>query len=197
MPGCLGLDGFWQLIGFFLTWTGGNGKGRALGVKDLKFKGQVRPYHNKITYQIDIKKFITRPTHMVWGEAVLKVKDKAIYFAKDLQAELAAHEIYPWPPRSDSLWRQISVSTVPGLRQPPARLHRTFTIHLGLLKSSILRLLSLPFNGLAVQTSRQSLRFTRVTRVLRAQRPGHPLPPATDKYINLSLIHISEPTRPY
>ena len=69
MPGCLG-------------------KGRALGVKDLKFKGQVRPYHEKITYHIDIKKFITRPTHMVWGDAVLKVKNKAIYFAKDLQVGL-------------------------------------------------------------------------------------------------------------
>ncbi|MFL3026086.1 MAG: bifunctional 3-hydroxydecanoyl-ACP dehydratase/trans-2-decenoyl-ACP isomerase [Candidatus Neomarinimicrobiota bacterium] len=88
MPGCLGLDGFWQLLGFFLTWTGGKGKGRALGVKDLKFKGQVRPYHKKITYHIDIKKFITRPTHMVWGDAVLKVKNKAIYFAKDLQVGL-------------------------------------------------------------------------------------------------------------
>lgn len=88
MPGCLGLDGFWQLLGFFLTWIGGEGKGRALGVKDLKFKGQVRPYHEKIIYQIDIKKFITRPTHMVWGDAVLKVKDKAIYFAKDLQVGL-------------------------------------------------------------------------------------------------------------
>ena len=88
MPGCLGLDGFWQLIGFFLTWIGGEGKGRALGVKELKFKGQVRPFHKKITYQIDIKKYITRPTHMVWGDAVLKVKDKAIYFAKDLQVGL-------------------------------------------------------------------------------------------------------------
>jgi 3-hydroxyacyl-[acyl-carrier protein] dehydratase/trans-2-decenoyl-[acyl-carrier protein] isomerase len=74
--------------GFFLTWIGGEGKGRALGVKELKFKGQVRPFHKKITYQIDIKKYITRPTHMVWGDAVLKVKDKAIYFAKDLQVGL-------------------------------------------------------------------------------------------------------------
>ena len=88
MPGCLGLDGFWQLLGFFLTWAGGKGKGRALGVKDLKFKGQVRPYHEKITYKIDIKKFITKPTHMVWGDAVLEVKNKAIYFAKDLQVGL-------------------------------------------------------------------------------------------------------------
>jgi 3-hydroxyacyl-[acyl-carrier protein] dehydratase/trans-2-decenoyl-[acyl-carrier protein] isomerase len=88
MPGCLGLDGFWQLIGFFLTWIGGNGRGRALGVKDLKFKGQVRPFHKKITYEIDIRKFITRPTHIVWGDAVLKVKNKVIYIAKDLQVGL-------------------------------------------------------------------------------------------------------------
>ena len=88
MPGCLGLDGFWQLIGFFLTWVGGDGRGRALGVKDLKFKGQVRPYHEKIIYKIDIKKFITRPTYMAWCDAVIEVKDKAIYFAKDLQVGL-------------------------------------------------------------------------------------------------------------
>lgn len=88
MPGCLGLDGFWQLIGFFLTWLGGPGRGRALGVKDLKFKGQVRPYQKKITYQIDIRKWIKRPTFMAWGDAVLQVKDKAIYFARDLQVGL-------------------------------------------------------------------------------------------------------------
>jgi len=88
MPGCLGLDGFWQLVGFFLTWSGGEGRGRALGVKELKFKGQVRPYHEKITYKIDIKKFITRPTYMAWCDAVIEVKDKAIYFAKDVQVGL-------------------------------------------------------------------------------------------------------------
>jgi len=88
MPGCLGLDGFWQLVGFFLSWAGGQGRGRALGVKELKFKGQVRPYHEKVSYRIDIRKFITRPTFMAWGDAVLQVKDKAIYFAKDLQVGL-------------------------------------------------------------------------------------------------------------
>ena len=90
MPGCLGLDGFWQLIGFFLSWAGGRGRGRALGVKELKLKGQVRPYHNKITYLIDIRKLITKPTFMAWGDAVLKVddKDKAIYFAKYIQVGL-------------------------------------------------------------------------------------------------------------
>ena len=88
MPGCLGLDGFWQLIGFFLSWSGGKGKGRALGVKDLKFKGQVRPYHSIITYTIHIRKFIKRPTFMAWGDASLSVKNKEIYFAKDLQVGL-------------------------------------------------------------------------------------------------------------
>ena len=88
MPGCLGLDGFWQLIGFYLSWAGGKGKGRALGVKELKLKGQVRPYHEKITYSIDIRKFITKPTFMAWGDAVLIVKEKAIYLAKDLQVGL-------------------------------------------------------------------------------------------------------------
>ena len=88
MPGCLGLDGFWQLLGFFLTWVGGKGKGRALGVKEVKFKGQVRPYHDKITYKIDIKKIIKRPVYMVWGDANLLINDKIIYTARDLQVGL-------------------------------------------------------------------------------------------------------------
>ena len=88
MPGCLGLDGFWQLLGFFLSWAGGKGRGRALGVKELKFKGQVRPYHDKIIYTIDIKKVMKSPIAMVWGDAALSVKDRVIYFAKDLQVGL-------------------------------------------------------------------------------------------------------------
>ncbi len=88
MPGCLGLDGFWQLVGFFLSWIGGQGRGRALGVKELKFKGQVRPYHDTISYLIDIRKIITRPVYMAWADAALKIKDRTIYFAKDLQVGL-------------------------------------------------------------------------------------------------------------
>ena len=88
MPGCLGLDGFWQLLGFFLSWIGGDGYGRALGVQDLKFKGMVYPHHEKISYKIDIKKLITRPVHMAWADAELKVKDHIIYFAKNIQVGL-------------------------------------------------------------------------------------------------------------
>ncbi|MDX1283788.1 MAG: bifunctional 3-hydroxydecanoyl-ACP dehydratase/trans-2-decenoyl-ACP isomerase [Draconibacterium sp.] len=88
MPGCLGLDGFWQLLGFFLSWSGGKGRGRALGVKELKFKGQVRPYHDLITYKLDIKKIIKKPVPMAWADASLSIKNKMIYFAKDLQVGL-------------------------------------------------------------------------------------------------------------
>ncbi len=88
MPGCLGLDGLWQLLGFFLSWTGGQGKGRALGCGNVKFKGQVRPYHKLVSYQMDIKKLITRPVHMAWADAVMKVEEKVIYFAENLQVGL-------------------------------------------------------------------------------------------------------------
>ncbi len=88
MPGCLGLDGLWQLIGFYLTWIGGEGRGRALGVGNLKFKGQVRPYHKKITYKIDIKKLITKPVYMIWGDGELCIDDRTIYIAKGLQVGL-------------------------------------------------------------------------------------------------------------
>ena len=90
MPGCLGLDGMWQLVGFFLTWMNGKGRGRALGVGDLKFKGQVRPYHEKIIYRIDIKKILDRNGKlMIWADGELSTSDnRTIYFAKNLQVGL-------------------------------------------------------------------------------------------------------------
>ena len=90
MPGCLGLDGMWQLVGFFLTWINGKGRGRALGVGDLKFKGQVRPYHKKILYKIDIKKILDRNGKlMIWADGELSTSDnRTIYFAKNLQVGL-------------------------------------------------------------------------------------------------------------
>ena len=67
MPGCLGRDGFWQLIGFYLSWAGGTVKRRALCVKELKFKDQVRPYHYKITYIINIKNLLRNPPLWLGG----------------------------------------------------------------------------------------------------------------------------------
>lgn len=57
-------------------------------MKDLKFKGQVRPYHHTIRYRIDIRKIIKKPVYMAWADAVLKIKDRTIYFAKDVQVGL-------------------------------------------------------------------------------------------------------------
>ena len=90
MPGCLGLDGMWQLVGFYLTWIGGKGRGRALGVGDVKFKGQIRPYHEKIIYDIDIKRVINKNNkHVVWADGTVTTdKNKKIYFAKNLQVGL-------------------------------------------------------------------------------------------------------------
>lgn len=88
MPGCLGLDGLWQLLGFFLSWAGGLGKGRALGCGKVRFKGQVRPYHKLVSYELDIKKLITRPVYMAWADAVMRVEEKVIYFAENLQVGL-------------------------------------------------------------------------------------------------------------
>ena len=90
MPGCLGLDGMWQLVGFYLTWLGGKGRGRALGVGDVKFKGQIRPYHKKIIYDIDIKRVVNKNNkHVVWADGTVTTdKNKKIYFAKNLQVGL-------------------------------------------------------------------------------------------------------------
>ena len=106
MPGCLGLDGLWQLVGFFLTWCGGKGRGRALGVGDVKFKGQIRPYHTKITYSIDVKKLLNRNDQlMIWADGTVTTNDnRTIYFAKNLQVGLFNNLTYDFggDPSQDS-----------------------------------------------------------------------------------------------
>jgi 3-hydroxyacyl-[acyl-carrier protein] dehydratase / trans-2-decenoyl-[acyl-carrier protein] isomerase len=88
MPGCLGLDAMWQLVGFFLCWMGGPGKGRALGVGEVKFTGQVVPTAKKVTYRVDIKRLIMRKLYMGIADATMEVDGKVIYEATDLRVGL-------------------------------------------------------------------------------------------------------------
>ncbi len=88
MPGCLGLDAMWQLVGFFLGWKGGKGRGRALGAGDVKFTGQVTPKNKLVTYRIDMKRVIMRKLVMGIGDGVMEVDGRVIYEAKDLRVGL-------------------------------------------------------------------------------------------------------------
>ncbi|MBI4005861.1 MAG: 3-hydroxyacyl-[acyl-carrier-protein] dehydratase FabA [Gammaproteobacteria bacterium] len=88
MPGCLGLDAMWQLVGFFLGWMGAPGSGRALGASEVKFTGQVTPNNRKVTYYIDMKRVILRKLIMGVADARMDVDGKVIYTAKDLRVGL-------------------------------------------------------------------------------------------------------------
>jgi 3-hydroxyacyl-[acyl-carrier protein] dehydratase / trans-2-decenoyl-[acyl-carrier protein] isomerase len=88
MPGCLGLDAMWQLAGFFLGWLGGLGKGRALGVGEVKFTDMVLPTAKVVSYVIDFKRVIMRKLVVGIADGVVKVDGKTIYEAKDLRVGL-------------------------------------------------------------------------------------------------------------
>ena len=88
MPGCLGLDAMWQLIGFFLGWLGGPGHGRALGAGEVKFTGQVTPKNRLVVYKIDLKRVIMRKLIMGIADASMEVDGETIYTAKDLRVGL-------------------------------------------------------------------------------------------------------------
>ncbi len=88
MPGCLGLDAMWQLIGFHLGWLGGPGRGRALGSGEVKFSGQVTPENKLLTYRVNLKRVIQRKLHMGIGDASLEADGREIYTAKSLRVGL-------------------------------------------------------------------------------------------------------------
>jgi 3-hydroxyacyl-[acyl-carrier protein] dehydratase/trans-2-decenoyl-[acyl-carrier protein] isomerase len=88
MPGCLGLDAMWQLVGFFLGWKGNLGRGRALGSGEVKFTGQILPTAKKVTYHINLKRVIERKLVMGIADGRVSVDGKDIYFAKDLRVGL-------------------------------------------------------------------------------------------------------------
>ncbi|MDP7142442.1 MAG: bifunctional 3-hydroxydecanoyl-ACP dehydratase/trans-2-decenoyl-ACP isomerase [Alphaproteobacteria bacterium] len=88
MPGCLGLDALWQLVGFYLGWTGAPGSGRALGLGELKLTGQVLPSAKLVTYKLDLKRVINRRLVMGVADGTMSVDGEVVYEAKDLKVGL-------------------------------------------------------------------------------------------------------------
>ena len=88
MPGCLGLDAMWQLVGFYLGWIGGPGRGRALGVGEVKFTGQVTPDVKKVVYKIHLKRVINRKLVMGIADGVLEADGEVIYTCNDMRVGL-------------------------------------------------------------------------------------------------------------
>lgn len=96
MPGCLGLDAMWQLVGFWLGWTGSPGRGRALGVGEVKFTGQVTPDIKIVRYKIDLKRVIRRRLVLGIADGIMEADGEVIYKAKDLRVGLFI------PPKDES-----------------------------------------------------------------------------------------------
>ena len=92
MPGCLGLDAMWQLVGFYLGWRGNPGRGRALGAGEIKFTGQILPDTRKVTYQLDLKRVIERKLVMGIADGTVAADGVIIYSAKDLRVGLFQNE---------------------------------------------------------------------------------------------------------
>uniref|UniRef100_A0A1A9UK98 3-hydroxydecanoyl-[acyl-carrier-protein] dehydratase n=1 Tax=Glossina austeni TaxID=7395 RepID=A0A1A9UK98_GLOAU len=88
MPGCLGLDAMWQLVGFYLGWLGGEGKGRALGVREVKFSGQILPTSKIVIYHIHFRRIINRKLCMGMADGEVICDGKIIYTASDLKVGL-------------------------------------------------------------------------------------------------------------
>ncbi len=90
MPGCLGLDALWQLLGFYLAWRGHSGRGRALGVDEVRFTGQVLPGARQVTYQVNIKRVLVRGLVLGLADGEVCVDGRRIYTAGGLRVGLFA-----------------------------------------------------------------------------------------------------------
>ncbi len=88
MPGCLGLDALWQLTGFYLGWLGSPGRGRALGMGEVKFSGQVLPSVKKVTYTVNLKRVMRSKLVLGIADAEVEADGEVIYQAKDLRVGL-------------------------------------------------------------------------------------------------------------
>jgi 3-hydroxyacyl-[acyl-carrier protein] dehydratase/trans-2-decenoyl-[acyl-carrier protein] isomerase len=88
MPGCLGLDALWQLTGFFLGWLGARGRGRALGVGEVKFTNMVLPTTRRVEYVVDLKRVVLRKLKLAIADGALKADGEVIYTATDLRVGL-------------------------------------------------------------------------------------------------------------
>ena len=92
MPGCLGLDALWQLLGFHLGWLGGKGSGRALAVGNVKFSGQILPSNKSLTYKLDIKRIIMRKLILGIANGKVICDDNLVYEAEDIRVGLFKEE---------------------------------------------------------------------------------------------------------
>ncbi|HEY4636327.1 MAG TPA: bifunctional 3-hydroxydecanoyl-ACP dehydratase/trans-2-decenoyl-ACP isomerase, partial [Rhodospirillales bacterium] len=88
MPGCLGLDALWQMLGFFLGWLGAPGRGRAIGVGEVKLTGMVTPAVKKVEYGVNLKRVILRKLNLGIADGLLKADGETIYTASDLRVGL-------------------------------------------------------------------------------------------------------------
>lgn len=88
MPGCLGLDALWQMVGFYLGWRGGPGRGRALGAGEVKFSGQIVPDARLVRYRIDLKRVVMRKLYMGIADGTVEADGRVIYIANDIRVGL-------------------------------------------------------------------------------------------------------------